>query len=86
MLEFEFRLLDYSNMKKKQFIKEAANVQRDIVGHGLGLKTEEIEGFDLSLPELVHSKIILVDTPGFSDTNEDRILSQLEAWLYVTFP
>jgi len=50
----------------------------------LGLKTEEIEGFDLPLPELVHSKIILVDTPGFSDTNEDRILSQLEAWLYVT--
>ena len=53
------------------------------VGHNLGLCTKEVEKFRHSLPGLVYSDLVFVDTPGFNDMSKSDldILKMVDKWL-----
>ena len=58
-----------------------------MVGHGLESCTTEIKPVIIQHPTEENRRIILVDTPGFDDTNVDdvEILKSIADWLAQSY-
>ena len=71
-----------------QFIGVATKHAYSDVGHGLESYTSEIRAVPYVRPnQKDDSRYILVDTPGFDDTNKSdtEILSMIAQWLKTTY-
>ncbi|KAF8056289.1 hypothetical protein FPV67DRAFT_1678222 [Lyophyllum atratum] len=72
---------------KSTFIN--ALVGRDVakVGHNLQSETAQVQHYILPHPQYPDRRLIIVDTPGFDDTNQDdrEILRRIAVWLAQSY-
>ncbi|KAJ8469412.1 hypothetical protein ONZ45_g16901 [Pleurotus djamor] len=73
------------NSGKSTFISHASRHQiRGIVGNGLSSQTSHVQPYKVKIGD---QKVILVDTPGFDNTNisDTQVLGMIADWLQKTY-
>ncbi|KAJ7572926.1 kinase-like domain-containing protein [Mycena floridula] len=72
---------------KSSFINHAMGRMVTAVGHGMASGTDKIQAFTCNHPDGSGRRIVLVDTPGFDDSEKSdyEILVALSQWLVKTY-
>ncbi|KAF8064882.1 P-loop containing nucleoside triphosphate hydrolase protein [Lyophyllum atratum] len=72
---------------KSTFINALVGQDVAKVGHGLQSETAQVQHYILPHPRYPDRRLIVVDTPGFDDTNQDdrEILRRIAVWLAQSY-